>query len=445
MEGAHTKRRAWLVAVAVASSLTGMALVACGAPVGPTLVDVEGTVRRFDGSGAVGRSVAIGDAPVATTDENGAFRVEDVAVPYDLVVFSEAEGRVDVFVGVSTSSPDVIVGGSTPVSSVLFFTASVAGTLPAAVGPGRLAVVCVESLERPVAGCDELSPGESTFDVAVGWMGAPSLTATVRAIVYEVDAEQLPTGIASMGVASVALADGAAVTGVGVPLTAIASGTVDVQIAVPAGWSPATFRAATRVSGDGELHVAPASMPSATAFTVALPTTGVGEHVLVATASDGASFSLGWTGPVAAAGQLERLVLLAPPAQVAPSTGATGVPATAEFRVDDRPGTANVFVVEPVAAGSGPRVSIVTLEPVATLPDLADLDPGLAIASGASYEWGVLTVHGVDDGPAADVAVAGGPLADYAAASLAVAFGFGPVPDVPGAVTQSSVAPFTFE
>lgn len=51
---------------------------------------------------------------------------------------------------------------------------------------------------------------------------------------------------------------------------------------------------------------------------------------------------------------------------------------------------------------------------------------------------------GLADG-AAVMVVGGGSRADYAKASFAVAFGFGPVPDAPGAVTQSSVAPFTFE
>jgi hypothetical protein len=436
-----TRYLAW----AVAGVVSAIALVACGGgTTGPSTIDVEGTVFGRFGLGLAGLSVAIGDAAPATTDEGGGFLIEGVTPPYDLVVYDPVEAWAHVFAGLSTEAPEVLpFGGLDEGGTLVSYGASVAGDLSEVVAAGHAAVVCVESAERRVSSCTGVDAGFSDYELDPMWLDSTTVNATVRAIVYEVDGNGTSTGVASMGTADVALADGDVVVALDVAMEPVDQGTVDLTIVVPDSWAFDGFMMSTRFPDRHKTTLVPGGTPPTFSFEVAVADVAGADHSVFARATSGDAQSWAWRAGLDAAGQPEILTLPTPVAKIQPADGAVDVGAGATFEVVPRPGSGFLHVLDPVVPDAGPDVAVSTVEPSLDLPDLASLDPALALPAAEAYEWVVATAGGMGD--ANDLATGGGILAPYAALELAYDGFFGAEPATSGSFAIGSVSTFTFE
>ncbi|MFO7544731.1 MAG: hypothetical protein R6W77_04470, partial [Trueperaceae bacterium] len=108
-----------------------------------TSLTVEGRLVDILGNGFPGAQVEVQGA-TATSDEDGAFTIDGVAIPYDLVTYvSVPEPTAHVFVGMTAANPTVL-SRAVIINASAYPTATVDGNFPGVLLANHEAIVCVE-------------------------------------------------------------------------------------------------------------------------------------------------------------------------------------------------------------------------------------------------------------------------------------------------------------
>lgn len=411
--------------------------------------DVQVTVSDLM---VTGRVVGLLDAPVAgvgvsiagqvtTTDANGEFTIDGLAVPYDLVVYQAgADAFGHVFAGMTTASPEVLPFSALTTGAGSLPSGTLEGALPAPVPANHGVVACVEGVTLPVYGCDMLSPTDATHSTSATWASGTSATVRVRALELEVDADGFPVAYTGFGASSdVTVSDGGTTPAVDVTSYASAPSTTTLSgtASPPAGFTLESLMGASRVSAN-------LTMPTfdvfdagglSTSFSVPMPNLGGGEFQLLARAGSASnSMSYAWAAGLDGSSAVS-LPLVAPPALVSPADAATNVTTAETFMVAGGADALNTFVFQTSAVGE-PDFAVTTASDVASIPDLAGV--GLPLPAATAYNWVVIesgTVATTDEGGVAW-------LHDYYDAVLAFENG-GPGPEADGAIATTDNRDFT--
>lgn len=406
LSGAATESTLTLTAAAAASEATA-ALTITGTAgsvsdeVAVTLtVDslaVQGHVLGLLQQPVIGAAVA-SQGETTFTNANGAFIIEGLSVPYDVVVSStDGDGAVHVFEGLAAPMPVL-----RPFFTAVGFPSPGQGTtidgsiLGGALGAGEVVVVCVEGLAVAVYGCDNLAAGDSLYSISAGWFAGSAASVRLHALHFQVDADDLPTAYLGYETTTLNLVDGVGtlfdldfdpvpadtLTGTAsVPLAATSSGAL-----VLARFGPNLSVPLAQLDGIGatfEAHVP------------VLPGLSYDVLVFAGLAPGGAVYT--WKHDV---GLDAGALAVALPAQpLAPADAAIGVDLTTPFS-STAIGGARTYVWLPDAAG--PVLARTTTRTSVTVTDPAL--GGILFPAGAAYSWTVLG-HGNDG---VDVAAAGG-------------------------------------
>lgn len=409
------------------------------------LLDVTGTVVDSFGEPVGGVTVIATGETAVVTDGSGVFSFADMAVPYDLTVVNTVESVAHRFEGLTTGQPRVLpvsvlftgIGGE--LDATITGTLSHASLVPLPADHG--AIVCIEALNGLATGCDNLTTaGDSTYNLTASWSTPTDLNARVRAYIYELDANGVPTAIVASGTAGPTLLSDAD-AGV-LDLTLADSSTqasMSVTTAAPNGYTLQSRGTASHYSDFASIGLN-SGTPIGNTDTIIAPFFAGASLTAFATASSNASgsssLSIAWsTGH--ASGDSTSLTLTVPPTGVAPPEGATNVSTATEFTVANPSGGVVTFVVQPTTP-PGPTYAVTTAETKANIPDLAAL--GMGLPGGADYNWAAIATPHV---LTADDAVTGdGYLGGYVNLTVAT-LGGGLVPAEDGQISTSAPLEFT--
>lgn len=345
---------------------------------------VQGRVVGQLGQPLPGVGVVVSGHAATTTALDGTFTVEDVVVPYDLTVYSAADGWAQVYEGLTIGAPEVL-----PLLSALrnmnVATATVSGEFPAAVPAGHEVRVCAEGVGTAVYGCTWVPAGVTGYEVEATWAGGADAELRLRAVEYSVDAEANPVAITRRGATGTfAVAEGGAADedmalggpGTSVSFQVLVSSPfpaseyfVNVNSVLPSGQSFAMD------SFSGAASPVAAFAPEYAGATYAI--------AVQAQAADG-RIGLAYRGGIAASGAQAFTVPQAP-SFAGPADAVAGVDVATEFSVSGTPGRVNNFLF------SGPDVAYVvtTASETTRIPDLAA--QGLPLPSSTAMTWTVLS------------------------------------------------------
>jgi hypothetical protein len=328
------------------------------------------------------------------TDANGAFTLNGLSTPYDVVLEAAVGGgAIHVFEGMTTAAPvlaphfamDIVIGATA-------YTATIGGDVlgGAAVGADRMIAVCVEGGSVAVTGCEYVFSGDTTYGFDATWYEAGDVTVTVHALHLETAADGTPLAYLGYDSFDLTLSDGA-VESEDLALAAVPSLSVTGTIEPGAGVTVVGSYGYVRFGDNLSMAVFESSAVTAD-FDVLMPEIpGVGYDFLsVGSAPTGATY--GWIRGVGA--DAGTLALPAVPELVAPADAAVNVDLATTFSATGDGGPLT-FVWDPDAGG--PQIVLTTMRTSVTVPDPAL--GGYVFPAGANYSWTVLEHGGttVDD------------------------------------------------
>jgi len=365
------------------------ALAACSQG-GPSGITVHGTVVDGFGHGFSGATVRIGSASAAS-GADGSFTIDGVSTPYDAAVYvAGLRPVIHVFEGLTKADPELQALGAVASSMATMNQGTITGDLSSAVPAGSLATVCVEGATQPANDCATVMSGSTSYTLKPQWKSGSSTSVTLHALVAQVDANGYPTGYDAYGTATGTVTNaGSAV--IDVPLGAAPStATLSGGVTVPSGFFLRELTVAVAISPTLSFPVFDIDTPPSQSFSsVPVPVLGQGTYAVLAQAdpSTGGAVAYGWQQKLAAGGTAS-LALTAPPTQVAPADGATGVGTGDELSVTGAGGNALTFVMAPSSpSGAAPLLIVTTLASKATIADLSAF--GWTLPATTAYDWGV--------------------------------------------------------
>lgn len=332
-----------------------------------------------------GIGVKITGKPPVVADDSGRFSVPDVLPPYDLTVYETGESpSAHVFVGLSTPTPRVIPAWKLVTNEG--GRAKVTGTI-GAVSAGEGARVCVEGVTRAVYGCAEVAAGAGAYTIQpASWTDDVStVEVRVHALRFK-GSDGSVTSYTGYGAASGTLTGGSTAT-LDVTLGAPpATTTVTASLVPPAGMARSGLGAGVTLPSGVTLVVGAANASTVDLtkpLAFLMPALPGATFTIFGAAEGAASNAIGWEPAVAAAGTAApKLVAL--PAWISPSDGATDLTTQTPLELDAPFGTQLTVLCKPEGAGSGrPTFVVSTVKSTLTLPDLADL--GLSLPPAVTY------------------------------------------------------------
>ncbi|MBX3143923.1 MAG: hypothetical protein KF813_09230 [Trueperaceae bacterium] len=349
------------------------------------LLEVSGVVSTVLGVPLAGVNVVIAGHGGTTTALDGSFSLEDVVVPYTISVIHPGEGWAHIYEGVSIGDLDIApltsVMGTVPTAK-----GTVQGTVTPEVGPLQNLIICAEGIDVEVFGCATLSTGQSSYNIPVNWSGASTANIRLRAVRYDLNADNNPLSISGSGaVEQFTLSEGG-------------TETKDITIGAPVGslnfnanvlsphFTPTNVDIGLQtVLPSGHVLIAPGAK-SATGSGVSLVApsyTGATYNLLVQASSLNGQGALVFRPGLLTAGNYE-VSLPAPSSAAGPASDATGIGLDTTFSVSGTPGRMNMFLF---GVGSV-NVAISTMASEAKIPDLSAY--GMGIGSSVLGNWNVL-------------------------------------------------------
>jgi hypothetical protein len=368
-----------------------LAVVACGGGATQTFT-VSGHVVSGIHGPLVGVLVHVSGRPAPTvTDADGAFVIDDVAVPYTLTVASTgARPWAHAFEGMTSLTPvvaplatDIGVVAETTVRGTVFG----GGPLPA----GGLVVVCLEGRDFDVFGCAAVAAGGTHYDLSGAWFRpVAAAPARVHALWIGVGPDGQATSYPGYRAVDVTLSAAGSLDLDLLPeLRDLAATSVQGAIGAVGGGVPQVSVVGVRL-GDRLTMPVYRHLAGGVALDLALPEIGPGAYWASTVADFGTGRSYRWREFLAG----DDLDLMAgpPPQLLAPAAGAVGVTSATVFRAQGGPSGARTFHWDPWAATGGPEAWLTTMSGEARMPDLTPF--GLAFVPGGNYDWSVIASAG---------------------------------------------------
>ena len=404
-------RRLFLLLAPAAITLSLSLLIsACSksssSPTGPGgtggMITVTGKVIGINNQPVPSVPVLIKGLPSVNTDANGSFTIPNVTTPYSIAVVDGTNNRALVYRGLTRPDPTLFWPGVTPGTS---HTASVSGSLLpwTAIAPGTktTAGAAFVSTETSASTTPNLTSG--AFTIAANWYGAASTTTgSVYALVWDYDANNLPTTFSKFGKRSnVSLLDGTTNANqndtLGTAQTAQLSGTVNVA----SGYTLMTRTLSAVFDSKGGIPVLSdnTAIPN---FTYNTPNVSGATVSLVVSASKTGSGNVEtFTSGLAVNKTGVTVNVPAAPELSLPVNNATGITTGSPFSWTPLSGGVHLLEFNPAVAGQ-PRLSVITMATSDSIPDLSSA--GLTLPKGATYTWFLEAVA-----PFASIDAAAGP------------------------------------
>jgi len=228
---------------------------------------VHGRVIGADGYPMPGRTVLIGRTPVVT-DDNGAFSLDPVTVPYDVAVAGYLKGFV--FQGVTRR--DIVLrtnGGSAgaPTSRSAFVSGQMLGGAP----PGTPGIGTVVSWGPTQTVAQTVPDARGAYGLYVFWNGSDTTQGSVHALQYREGPDHSATEFLAHAVADFTVDAGAFLNGVDLSLEPVGTRWLLGNLALPdAGWTEMMAQLELTL-GDGTQLFLPGQSLDAGPYTLTVP------------------------------------------------------------------------------------------------------------------------------------------------------------------------------
>jgi Carboxypeptidase regulatory-like domain len=203
-------------------------------PVTPSTFTVSGKVVSLTGQPVPSATVQVIGKPSTTTDSNGNFSIPGVSAPYDVAAVASfgPNSVVTLFKGVTRSDPRVIAFAFSGDAKSATINGSLSGSLIMPTPFGRRTNVAFVASE----GADTSGVATNPYTLTPNWFGPDSITGTVHAMQWSVDAAGLPTIYRGYGkLENVPVSNGSTANNKDVALNAVAASILSGNVTVPAG------------------------------------------------------------------------------------------------------------------------------------------------------------------------------------------------------------------
>ncbi len=343
-------------------------------------LSVSGRVETLLGRPLIGATVK-SQGETDFSDATGAFTLDGLSVPYDIVVnVAAGSGALHVFEGLTSASP-VLDPFLEPAFPTLDRDAAVDGTVlgGAAIAVDHTVIVCVEGLTAIVYGCDYVGDGETAYALAASWFDVAAVSVRVHALHVRLDVDGNPLEYLGYDVIALDLTDGVPATE-DLAFAAVDDLAVEGTLSVAAGLTVDGGYVYARFGPNLAIPLVEIDA-AVTDFDVLMPAAAGVTYDVLAIAGDGSADSFAWKRGTSDA-DLGELAIGAPPELVAPADAVTGVGLGTPFSVVEAAG-ARTFIWMPDLAG--PSISLTTEREDVTVPDPAL--GGFAFPAGLDYEW----------------------------------------------------------
>lgn len=179
-----------LLTILITTIILGITFIGCKKDEGPTAtgpITVNGFVKDYYGQPVSGAAVIItGKTPVTTT-ASGTFSIPNVTIPYDISLIVSSTKTAVVYKGLSRSDPKLWYLG--PGTSVVYYNASISGTVPAASGK-ITRVIFVSGTNYSYTTADQTA---GTYSLNISWREAiDSLAGKIYVLRYTTNTSGLP-------------------------------------------------------------------------------------------------------------------------------------------------------------------------------------------------------------------------------------------------------------
>ncbi len=422
-------KRQLLLFLAIAITTLSLALLisACSksssSPTGPGgaggVVTVTGKVIGINNQPVASVPVLITGLPSVNTDANGSFTIPNVTTPYSIAVVDGVNNRALVYRGLTRSDPTLVWLGASPGTPR---NASVSGSLIpwTAIAPGAKTNARVAFVSTDATGVGLPSFTTGAFSSGTLWYGPTTTTGSLYALVWDYDANGLPTTFSKYGKrANVTLLDGTTNANqndtLGVAQTAQISGTMNVA----AGYTLSTRSLTAVFESKGGITFASevSPVPNFTYNTPNIP--GVTLSLVALATKAGSGTVESFTSGLAVNATNVSVNVPAAPELSLPVNNATGVTTGTPFSWTQFSGGVHIVSFSPAVAGQ-PSVLVVTAATGDSIPNLSSA--GLALPKSASYSWSVI---GVSPFASIDAAAGTGGVLGFATSTSSFTGSFG--------------------
>lgn len=364
---------------------------------GPQALTVSGTVVAASRQPVSGIAVLIAGRDPVNTDAAGRFTFTGVTPPYDLTVVDAANKEAAVFRQLRRADPTLVLYTSEGAPR----TAQLQGSVYGGHYPQGSDELTVLTFLAPDTTAQALSDASGSYVMghnALQWYGPSALSGTLHALQLRlVPATGLPSAYSGYAAKPLTVADGTYSLGQDLGLVPITGSSVSGTVAAPAGYALQGKGVGITFGGALGFYFPDAS--SSAGFSYVVPQVSEAQVLIAASVSKpGGGQTLALRKGISTSASQVSLTPQAPPEAILPADGATGVGSQMRFSWTAFTRGVHLFIFEPVSLDA-PRITVVTTETSATLPDLAAL--GLALPRSAKYVWRVEAVAPLADVDAA--------------------------------------------
>ena len=383
-----TLRNVGLVAMS-ASMMMACGTAPAGVPTpnsnpGPSIFTVTGKVVSLTGQPVPSATVQVIGKPSTTTDVNGNFSIPGVSAPYDVAAVASfgPSTVVTLFKGVTRSDPRVIafaLGGGSKSATI---NGSLSGSLVLPTPVFRRTQMAFVAPE----GTDTSNVFNNPYALNPIWFGPNSITGTVHALQWSVDAAGLPTIYRGYGkLENVPVSDGG-IANKDVALNAVAGSILSGNVTVPAGLSLSSKRLSADFGPNAKINLVSDSTVGA-AFSYNAPNiAGVGLTASAKASGAGGIESEVFKRNLAANANNLNLEIPTPPSLSLPVSGATGIDLTNQA-FSWAPFNGGLHIAQ--LSTPGKAFVVFTAASSVTLPSTASLGLG-TLPTGTAFSWRVM-------------------------------------------------------
>ena len=345
-------------------------------------VTVTGTVLDVHGQGVPVIPVALEGRSPVLTDEAGRFRLEDVSVPYTLILVRELGQRAEVFVGLTRLDPILRADGGPGVHGASLEGTTTGGTgFPEPPDHSTAISVLTEGSDLDVHGVVPTSGNWSIPDLR--WNGAATTRVQFLAMQVHVDAAGVVDHFTGLATPEFTVADGEVRSGLNVDLTAVDTVLCSGTVNTPPGYTIAA-KVVYLLHTSGALMPLPPDTTSSNTFSLAtVGTPDVSTTLLFSFGTPQGGNLIVLRGVVAAPVSGLSIDVPSAPVLVSPNDGAVG--ALHETVFVTSPDAQGVHVFSWTPQGTGPAIEVHTNASTVTPPDLTPY--GLPVPHGEMYTW----------------------------------------------------------
>lgn len=332
-------------------------------------------------AGSQGQTVVVG--------QDGSFTLNDLYVPYDLMLGSGPGQRLHVFEGMTDPQPVVapytqpeLVGGE--------HEATVEGQLLAGdpLGQDERVLICLEGHAVVIRACARPFPGDTAYTFDPTWFGGAQQEATLHAIHYLEGTDDLTTAYLGYDSQDVTLEDGQTLVW-DLELERVGTSVMTGTIERGAGVSGGDLIAVGAVRVGKTLSMPVNGAIDEEQFSILMPDLPARSPIYDLLVVDGfntSDTSFAWlaeTGP-----DVGVVALLDLPVVYGPAPGEAGVSLNTPFGVTGLEGEVKTFVWSEDST-SGPMIAVTTTRDEVTIPDPSQIGLGGMTGAWQAMMWGV--------------------------------------------------------